>query len=55
LDDDAKAFLKAAENFCQLQDREPSSHRVDFDQSTGRFAAVGGEAKGVNTIGGPAG
>jgi len=40
LDDEAKAFFTIAENFAQLQDSEPSSQRVDFDRSTGRFAAA---------------
>jgi len=55
LDDDTNAFFTAAENFAQLQDSEPSSQRVEFDRSTGRFAAVGAELFGVNTIGGKAG
>ena len=54
-DDDTNAFFTAAENFAQLQDSELSSQRVDFDRSTGRFAAVGGELVGVNTIVAPAG
>jgi hypothetical protein len=53
LDDDAKAFFTTTENFAQLQDNEPSSQRVNFDRSTGRFAAAGGEFVGINTIGGP--
>jgi hypothetical protein len=53
LDDEAKAFFTTAESFAQLQVSEPSSQRVDFDRSTGRFAAVGGKFVGVNAIGGP--
>jgi hypothetical protein len=53
LDDDANAFFTTAENFAQLQVSEPSSQRVDFDRSTGRFAAEEGGFVGVNTIGGP--
>jgi hypothetical protein len=52
LDDEAKAFFTTAESFAQLQVSEPSSQRVDFDRSTGRFAAVGGKFVGVNPIGG---
>jgi hypothetical protein len=55
LDDDAKAFFTAAESFAQLQVSEPSSQRVDFDRSTGCFAAVAGEFIGVRIIGGPTG
>jgi hypothetical protein len=55
LEDDAKAVFTTAENFAQLQDSEPSSQRVDFDRSTGRFAAAGGEFVGVITIGAPTG
>ena len=50
LDDDANAFFTTAENFAQLQVSEPSSQRVDFDRSTGRFAAEEGGFVGVNTI-----
>jgi len=55
LDDDANAFLTAAENFAQLQVSEPSSQRVGFDRSTGRFAAKEGGFLGINIIGGPTG
>jgi hypothetical protein len=54
-DDDANEFFTAAENFSQLHVSEPSSQRVDFDRSTGRFATKAGGFLGVNTIGGPTG
>jgi hypothetical protein len=54
-DDDANAFFTAAENLAQLHVSEPSSQRVDFDRSTGRFAAEEGIFLGVNSIGGPTG
>jgi hypothetical protein len=53
----ASPFMLEADNqigFAQLQDSEASSQRIDFDRSTGRFAAMGGEFVGVNTLGGPA-
>jgi hypothetical protein len=55
LDDEAKAFFTTAENFAQLQVSEPSSQRVDFDRSIGRFASEEGWLLGANTIGGPTG
>ena len=54
-DDDANAFFTAAENFTQVQVSEPSSQRVDFDRSIGRFVAEVGGFFGVNSIGGPTG
>ena len=53
-DDEANAFFTAAEMFAQLQDSKPSSQRVDFNP-TGRFAGIGGEFVGFNSIAGPAG
>jgi hypothetical protein len=55
LDDEAKAFFTAAENFAQLQVSEPSSQRVDFDRSIGRFASEEGWLLSADTIGGPTG
>jgi hypothetical protein len=55
LDDDANAFFTAAENFTQLHVSEPSSQRVDFDRSVGRFVAEIAGFFGVNSIGGPIG
>jgi hypothetical protein len=55
LGDEAKAFFTTAENFAQLQVSEPSSQRLDFGRSTGRFAAREGGSLGVNTNGGATG
>jgi hypothetical protein len=55
LEEDANAFFKIADNFDQLQDSEPSSQRVNFERSTGLFAAAEGGFLGVRTIGGPTG
>jgi hypothetical protein len=55
LEDDANAFFTAAENFTQVHVSEPSSQRVDFDRSIGRFVAEVVGFLGVNSIGGPTG
>ena len=36
----SKGILHNRRKLRQLQDSEPSSQRVDFDRSTGRFAAA---------------